>query len=333
MTKLIYADDSKPGITRRGAGRGFAYYYPDGRLIGDRAEKRRLNAIALPPAYVDAWFCIKPNGHLLATGYDARGRKQYRYHPDFRRMQESEKFDRAFEFGKLLPVLRARVETDLAERRMTQRQSVAAIIRLLDLGALRIGSEGYTRENGSFGATTLRARHAELEGDTLRLRYKGKGGKQREVELSDHALARVVRRMQDLPGQHLFQYEDQEGETRAIGSSDVNDYLHEVMGEEFSAKNFRTWHASAMALDCLVQAEQRMTIGDLLDCVATKLGNTPAVTRKSYIHPAVIDLVERQDAWREQLALPRVTRHQSRIERALLEFLEKAPTAEQLLAA
>ena len=332
MTKLIYADDSLPGITRRGAGTGFAYYYPDGQLIGDRAEKRRLNAIALPPAYVDAWFCVKPNGHLLATGYDARGRKQYRYHPHFRRMQESEKFDRALEFGKLLSKLRERVEADLSERGMSQRQSVAAIVRLLDLGALRIGSEGYTRENGSFGATTLRARHAELEGDNLRLRYKGKGGKQRDIDLSDRALARMVRRMQDLPGQHLFQYRDEDGETRAIGSADVNEYLREVMGEDFSAKNFRTWHASAMALDCLVQAEERMTIGDLLDCVATKLGNTPAVTRKSYIHPAIIDLVERQDEWREKLALPRVTKYQTRIERALLKFLEDAPTAAQLIA-
>lgn len=333
MTKLIYVDDSLPGITRKGAGRGFAYYDPKGRLITDRAEKRRLNAIALPPAYVDAWFCPAANGHILATGYDARGRKQYRYHPDFRLMQDSAKFDRCLEFGKLLPLVRKRVGEDLAGRRLTKARAVAGVVRLLDLGAVRIGNEGYTRDNGSFGATTLRDRHATIEGRTLLLCYNGKGGKLREVVLSDSALVKVVRRMQDLPGQNLFQYEDDDGATQAVGSSEVNAYLREVMGTEFSAKNFRTWHASAMALECLAQGDGTQSIADLLDCVSSKLGNTPAVTRKSYIHPAVIDLVERQEHWRAGFALPRATRYQSRIERALLNLLEEAPSAEDLLAA
>ena len=333
MSKLIYVDDDLPGITRRGAGKGWAYYDPEGRLITDPAEKQRLNAIALPPAYSDAWFCPAPNGHILATGYDARGRKQYRYHPDFRTARESAKFDGCLAFGKLLPLVRKRVRDDLRMRSLTRERAVASVVRLLDMGAVRIGNETYAKENRSFGATTLRKRHAEVTGNTLRLRYKGKGGKLREVTLSDRSLARVVRRMQDLPGQRVFQYIDEDGDLQAVGSSDVNDYLRETMGEPFTAKNFRTWHASVLALTCLFEGEGELPIKTLLDCVAARLGNTPAVTRKSYIHPAVIDLVERQEQWRASVRLPRVTKWLAREERALIELLETSPSAEELLAA
>lgn len=333
MTKLIYVDDGLPGITRKGAGRGWAYYDAEGRLITDRAEKRRLNAIALPPAYVDAWFCPAPNGHILATGYDARGRKQYRYHPDFRTARESEKFDGCAVFGNLLPLVRRRVEDDMRGRKLTRERAVASVVRLLDLGAVRVGNEGYAQANKSFGATTLRKRHAEVTGHTLRLRYKGKGGKLREVTLTDGSLARVVRKMQDLPGQNVFKYVDEEGELQAVGSSDVNDYLRETMGADFTAKNFRTWHASVMGLKCLFEGEGRIPMKALLDCVAEKLGNTPAVTRRSYIHPAVIDLVDRQEEWRRETRLPRATQWLTREERALLDLLEKSPGAQELLAA
>lgn len=330
---LIYVDDSLPGITRKRSGKGWSYYDPKGKLIGNPAERQRLNAIAFPPAYRDAWFCPAANGHILATGYDDKGRKQYRYHPDFRAMKESEKFDGCLAFGNLLPLVRKRVEEDLAERKLTRERAIASVIRLLDLGAVRVGNEGYAQANESFGATTLRQRHAEVTGKTLRLRYKGKGGKLQEVTVTDSSLARVVRRMQDLPGQHVFQYLDADGELQAVGSSDVNEYLRDTMGEDFTAKNFRTWHASVTGLTCLRDAEDKVPLKHMLDCVAAKLGNTPAIARKSYIHPAVIALVEDQEAWREGTALPRATRWLTREERALLELLEDAPSAQELLAA
>ena len=333
MTKLIYVDDDLPGISRRRAGRGWAYYDPQGKLIRDPEERRRLNAIALPPAYRDAWFCPAPNGHILATGIDARGRKQYRYHPEFRAARESEKFDGCLAFGGLLPLVRKRVESDLSGRRLTRERAIASVVRLLDLGAVRIGNEGYARDNRSYGATTLRQRHAEVTGRTLRLRYKAKGGKLREVALTDGSLARVVRRMQDLPGQNVFKYVDDEGDLHTVCSHDVNEYLCDTMGERFTAKNFRTWHASVLAFQILAGAEETLTLKAVLDVVARRLGNTPAVTRRSYVHPAVIGLVERQETWREALRLPRETRWLTREERGLIALLEAAPCAQELLAA
>lgn len=333
MTKLIYVDDDLPGISRKRVGKGWAYYDPHGRLISDGDEKRRLNAIALPPAYVDAWYCPAPNGHILATGIDAKGRKQYRYHPEFRAQRESEKFDSCAAFGNLLPLVRKRVERDLTGNKLTFERAVASVVRLLDLGALRVGNEGYAQANKSFGATTLRRRHAEVRGKTLKLKYRGKSGQMREVTLTDGNLARMVRRMQDLPGQNIFKYVDEDGEVRAVGSADVNAYLEETMGERFTAKNFRTWHASVMGFECLRSGEGKMPVKELLDCVSAKLGNTPAVARRSYIHPAVLDLVERQEEWRKSLHLPRAGKWQSREERGLLVLLEEAPSAIKLLAA
>ena len=330
---LIYVDENLPGITRKRSGKGWSYYDPQGKLITDAAERKRLNSIALPPAYTDEWFCPAPNGHILATGIDAKGRKQYRYHPDFRAAREGEKFDRCAAFGRLLPLVRKRVDEDLSGPLLTRERAIASVIRLLDLGAVRVGNEAYAKSNRSFGATTLRRRHAEVTGHTLRLRFKAKSGKLREVALSDRSLARVVRKMQDLPGQRLFQYVDDENELHAVGSCEVNEYLHETMGERFTAKNFRTWHGSVLAFSVLASSEDKVTLKDLMEQVAEHLGNTPAVTRKSYVHPAVVALVDEQEQWRKALRLPRATSWLTREERGLIELLEGGPSAEELLAA
>jgi len=303
-----------------------------GKRITSREEIDRLNKIALPPAYKDAWFCAKDCGHLLATGIDARGRKQYRYNPEFRTKQEAEKFDRTAEFGRLLPKVRKRVAKDLAKRGLTRERAVASVVRLLDLGAIRVGNESYAKANNSFGATTLRRRHAMVSGGKLKLRFKAKSGQTREATITDRSLASFVRKVQDLPGQHLFQYLDEDGEPRAVGSHDVNDYLRETMGEDFTAKNFRTWHASVLAFCLLAEAERPLAMKELTAKVGEHLGNTPAMARKSYIHPAVIALVGRQQKWRARLKLPRGGKWLSRQERGLIRLLEKSPKAKTLLA-
>jgi DNA topoisomerase I len=337
MEKLIFVDDSLPGITRKGAGRGWAYYDPDGELIRDAAERERLNAIALPPAYSDCWFCPAPNGHILATGYDAKGRKQYRYHPQFRASRESEKFDRCLAFGARLPLLRKRVVDDLGARDLGLARALAGVVRLLDLGAIRIGNDTYARDNGSFGATTIKSHHVTVRGKTLRFRFRAKSGKHRDLELTDTHLAKIVRQMQDLDGQDLFSFVDPaatgEVAVRDVTSSHVNAYLRETMGEDFSAKNFRTWHASAVAFGLLAGAKEDLTIKTVTETVAERLGNTPAITRKSYIHPAIFDLMDRQGEWREGLQLPRRTKWLAREERGLIEFLEDAPSSRDILAA
>ena len=333
MDKLIYVDDTLPGITRKRAGSGWAYYDAKGKRITDPEERMRLNAIALPPAYRDAWFCPAANGHILAIGYDERGRKQYRYHPDFRAARENEKFEGCACFGKLLPLVRKRVEEDLAGISLTRERIVASVVRLLDLGAIRVGNEQYASANKSYGATTLRQRHAEVTGKTLKLRFKAKSGVLRELSLTDGHLARLVRRMQDLPGQHLFQYVDGEQEYHPVTSGDVNDYLAETMGERFTAKSFRTWHASVLAFDILAHAEGQVSIKELTNEVAEHLGNTAAVTRKSYIHPALFELAERQGKWRAELKLPRATQWLSREERGLIELLEGPPAKRRRRAA
>ena len=331
--RLRYTDGSGPGITRRKAGQKWAYFDAEGKRITDREEIDRLNRVALPPAYRDAWFCPHANGHLQATGVDARGRKQYRYHPDFRRMQEGEKFDGCALFGTLLPRVRQQVAADLASRGLTRDRAVASVVRLLDLGAIRVGNESYAKANKSFGATTLRRKHAEVRGEKLKLRFVAKSGKLRETTVTDRALARFVRRVQDLPGQHLFQYLDAEGAPHAVGSAEVNAYLCEAMGEHFTAKNFRTWHASVLALKLLGEADGVLTLKALMTEVSDHLGNTPAMARKSYVHPAVVALVDRQLKWRSALKLPRETRWLGRWERALIALLEQSPAAGKLLQA
>lgn len=334
MEKLVYVDDDLPGITRRRSGRGWAYYDVSGALIRDPAERRRLNAIALPPAYTDAWFCPAPNGHILATGYDDAGRKQYRYHPQFRRHRESAKYDACAAFGKRLPLVRKRVETDLARGPVTRERALAAVVRLLDLSAIRVGNEQYAKTNASYGATTLRADHAAVGRRRLVLHFVGKGGKEHDLTVEDEDLAAAVRRMEDLAEEgedHLFRYEDDGGTVRPVTSADVNAYLRETMGEDFSAKHFRTFHASSLAFERLATGEGRVKLSEMLEHVAGALGNTPAIARSSYVHPAVIARIEGQEAWREGLRLPRQTRWLTRAERGLIAFLEECGAASDYL--
>ncbi|HVR91307.1 MAG TPA: DNA topoisomerase IB [Novosphingobium sp.] len=331
--RLIFCDDSLPGITRRRAGRGWGYRDAQGKRITDRTEIDRLNAVGLPPAYEQAWFCPADNGHILATGVDAKGRKQYRYHPDFRAWREGEKFDHCAQFGRLLPLVRKRVADDLRSPKLTRERAIASIVRLLDTGGIRVGNEAYAKENHSFGASTLRMNHASVTGHVLKLRFKAKSGKLREMRITDRSLTRFVKQMQDLPGQQLFQYLDEDGAACPVGSSDVNEYLRETMGEDFTAKHFRTWHASALGMELLADTDDQLGLKPLLDAVSERLGNTPAIARKSYVHPAVLALVERQDKWRKTLKLPRETQWLSRHERALIDLLDSGPSAATLLAA
>jgi len=334
-SKLVFVDDRQPGLTRRALRHGWAYYDSAGNRITDRDEIDRLNAIALPPAYRDAWFCPHPHGHLLATGIDARGRKQYRYHPEFRTSRECVKYDSLIRFGQALPTIRKQVAGQLAGRRLSRERAIASVVRLLDTGAIRIGNEAYARENKSFGATTLRKRHARLSTKVLRLRFRAKSGKLRELDVDDRDLIRFVKAIQDLPGQHLFQFIDDHGEACPIGSGEVNEYLRETTGEEFTAKHFRTWRASAIALGALLLDSEPPGIKALGLLVAEQLGNTPAIARKSYIHPAVLTLARDRDALRrlQALRLPRATKWLSREERALLALLETSPESAKLLAA
>ena len=331
-TRLRHCTDKIPGITRKRAGHGWAYFQPNGERITDRDEIDRLNSIALPPAYTDAWYCPYPNGHIQATGIDARGRKQYRYHPDFRAQQEADKFERCANFGRALPKLRARVDKDLAGRKLARDTVVAAVVRLLDLGHIRVGNEAYAKSNKSFGATTLRNRHARVKGPRLRLEYVGKSGKKQRLTIEDRRLARIVRRTQDLPGQHLFEYLDQDGVAHPVTSEDVNDYIREATGTEFTAKHFRTWGASLLAFEHILDASEGGKIGlkPMLEAVASALGNTPAISRKSYIHPALIELCRTENAGGLcSLKLPRATQYMTGRERALIGFLDEIADAQQ----
>lgn len=323
LVKIVYCDDSAPGITRRKVRHGWGYWDPHGKRITDRAEIDRLNAIGLPPAYRDAWFCPKPNGHIQAVGWDEKGRKQYRYHADFRAAREDAKYELCAAFGHKLPALRKQVEADLRHRKMDKARAVAAVVRLLDLGFVRIGSECYVKANKSYGATTLRQRHADIDGRVLRLQYKAKSGKIRTLAISDGSLTRFVRSCQDLPGQHLFRWVDDQGECHPVSSSDVNDYIHNAMGDNFTAKHFRTWGASVLAFEALATAKRDISLKTMLEPVTAALGNTPAIARKSYVHPRLIALAKAGQAdFRATLHLPRRTQYQSRIERGLIAFLE-----------
>ncbi|MET3827182.1 DNA topoisomerase-1 [Sphingomonas sp. PvP055] len=320
---ISYHDDSEPGITRRKMRHGWGYYGVDGARVTDRDEIERLNAIGLPPAYRDAWFCPSPTGHIQAVGWDEKGRKQYRYHTGFRETQEAAKYELCAPFGHALPKLRARVETDLKRRGLDKDMAVAAVVRLLDLGKVRIGNEGYVKSNKSFGATTLRKRHAALKGQSLKLQFKAKSGKLRMLTITDGSLSRFVKLCQDLPGQHLFRWVDAEGECHPVNSSDVNAYIRDAMGGDFTAKHFRTWSASVLAFEALANSKHDISLKTMLEPVCEALGNTPAIARKSYVHPALLDIAKHgQSEFRAALRLPRSTQHLTRVERGLIAFLE-----------
>jgi DNA topoisomerase I len=324
--RLTYVTDEMPGIARLRRGKGFAYRGPDGRGLNDKAQIERIRRLAIPPAYTKVWICPLPQGHLQATGRDARGRKQYRYHPEWRQARESDKFGRMAEFGAALPRIRTRVKKDLAASPASAPPDRAAVlatlVRLLDTTLIRIGNEEYARSNGSFGLTTLKRRHVEVKGSRLRLHFKGKSGVMHDVAIEDPRVARIVQNCQAMPGQELFQYEDEDGVTRCVGSADVNDYLREISGGDFTAKDFRTWHASVLALDllCREEAAERSTpacVKRVVADVAARLRNTVAVCRKSYIHPRVLEAT-----WEAQHdARLRPRRGLSIAERRLLAFL------------
>ena len=321
-----YSNCEEPGITRRMLRGHWAYFTTDGDRITDAAEIERLNAIGLPPAYRDAWFCPTGDGHIQAIGWDEKGRKQYRYHLSFREQQELAKYDRCAGFGEALPRLRARVEADLQQRSLSKARAVAAVVRLLDLGRIRVGNEGYARDNKSFGATTLRKRHAALRGSRLKLQFRAKSGKLRQLTLTDNSLAKFVKRVQDLPGQNLFRWVDDAGEAHPVTSGDVNDYIRDAMRGDFTAKHFRTWGASVLAFTALAEAKADISLKAMLEPVVDALGNTPAIARKSYVHPDLIALAKDGDqaGFRRDLRLPRTARHLSRHERGLIEFLQRA---------
>jgi DNA topoisomerase-1 len=324
---LRHSSDVEPGITRKRMGRYWAYFDTEGKRVTDRDEIERLNAIGLPPAYENAWFCADPNGHLQATGIDARGRKQYRYHALFREKRESAKYEGLLEFGKALPRLRRRVEQDLKRRALTRETVLAAVVRLLDTEHIRIGNEQYVKENKSFGATTLRSRHLRRKGTKLTMRFAGKHGIVREVSITDTHLKRICKRCQDLPGQMLFQYVNGEGEPKPIASGDVNEYIKQATGGDFTAKHFRTWSASVIALDQMLKKAEdaRITVKTVIEPVAEALGNTPAISRKSYVHPKLLDAVkENPRDPLDGMERPRPRKRLSSAEVGLLEFFRKA---------
>ena len=293
---LRYASGAEPGIRRRRAGRGFTYTVPGGKRLTDRATLDWIRRLAIPPAWTDVWICTTKNGHLQATGRDARGRKQYRYHPRWRAQRDASKYDRMLAFGKALPRIRQRVARDLHRTGLPRERVLAAVVRLLERTGVRVGNEEYARDNQSYGLTTLRDRHARVGSKRIRFRFRGKGGKAGEVEVSDARLARVVGRCQDLPGQELFAYVDEAGDVRSVGSGDVNDYVREISGHDFTAKDFRTWAATVRAARALAGQEParsdalaRRNVSRAIEEVAAWLGNTPAVARKSYVDPSVID--------------------------------------------
>jgi DNA topoisomerase-1 len=293
---LRHVTDADPGIRRRRAGEGFRYLRPDGRAVADAATLARIRRLAIPPAWTEVWICAADDGHLQATGHDARGRKQYRYHARWREVRDETKYGRLIAFGRVLPRLRRRVARDLARPGLPREKVLATVVRLLEKTFIRVGNEEYARENESFGLTTLRERQVKVNGSQLRFRFRGKSGVQHEVEVSDPHIAAIVRRMQDLPGEELFQYVDDQGEVRAIGSSDVNAYLKEIAGEDFTSKDFRTWAGTLLCARILrrldappTETAGRREVARAVEAVSGELRNTRAVCRKCYIHPAVIE--------------------------------------------
>ena len=332
---LVYVTDDRPGIRRVRKGDGFSYRQPDGQLIRDETELQRIRKLAIPPAYEDVWICINPRGHLQATGRDARGRKQYRYHPGWRAARDADKFERMLEFGAALPQIRKRVAADLEPpigAHPGRDAVLAAVVRLLDTTLVRVGNDEYARSNHSYGLTTLRNRHADVSGSHLKLHFRGKSGVVHEVALDDPRVARIVRRCQAMPGQELFQYEDESGTRHVLDSADVNDYIRAASTAEFTAKDFRTWHGSVNALTLWAEqmaadAASRLSANEVLAEVARRLGNTVAVCKKAYVHPRVLQVLDAEaidNASRVGAKPPRRPAGLSASERQLLGFLAEA---------
>jgi DNA topoisomerase I len=296
LAGLRYTTEEQPGIRRRRRGRGFTYLDRDGVSVRDVTELRRIRGLAIPPAWTEVWISPSPLGHIQATGRDARGRKQYRYHERWREVRDDAKYDRVIDFAGALPRIRERVDADLARPGIPLERVLATAICILEETFMRVGNVEYARANGSFGLTTLRARHVELDGSRIVFRFRGKSGKDHEVDFRDRRLARVIARLEQLPGQELFRYLDDNGELRTIGSDDVNAYLREISNEDLSAKDFRTWAGSVIAARALAELgpsrNERIAgkrVVQAIDVVAVRLGNTRAVSRKCYVHPGILD--------------------------------------------
>lgn len=293
---LRYVSDEQPGYSRRRHGKKFVYFDTEGKQIRDEARILRLNRLAIPPAYTDVWICPSPNGHLQATGRDDRGRKQYRYHDRWREVRDENKYEKILVFAKALPKVRRRIQRDLKRSGLPREKILATVMQLLERTFIRVGNEEYARQNKSFGLTTLRNRHVKVKGAKLHFRFRGKSGKEHDIPIEDRRVAPIIRKLQELPGQEIFQYLDEEGERHQVTSEDVNDYLHEIAGEVFTAKDFRTWAGTvlmAMALKELEpfenQSQGKKNIKLAISAVAKILGNTPAICRKCYVHPAVLE--------------------------------------------
>ena len=292
---LRYVNDDEPGMTRHRKGDAFFYRTASGKTVRDKETLARIRTLAIPPAYTDVWICEKANGHIQATGRDARGRKQYRYHPKYREHRESRKYEHMIEFARALPDIRERVKKDMGRSGLSREKVVATVVALLESTLIRVGNEDYARDNKSYGLTTLRENHIDVRGQELRFRFKGKSGKDWNLKLTDRRIAKVVRQCQDLPGQHLFQYVDDEDERRVVTSADVNDYLRDISGQEVSAKDFRTWAGTVLAALALREFEAfdsqtlaKKNIKAAIQRVAERLGNTPTICRKCYVHPEIV---------------------------------------------
>ncbi len=293
---LRYVSDEQPGFSRRRKGEEFEYFDAKGKPIDDEQRLLRIKRLAIPPAWSDVWICPSPNGHIQATGRDARKRKQYRYHERWREIRDENKYDRLINFGKALPKIRRRLKKDLALSGLPREKVLATIVQLLERSFIRVGNEEYARENKSFGLTTMQDRHVDVKGSKLRFRFRGKSGREHEVDVTDRRIARIISNLQDLPGQSLFQYLDDEGNVRDITSQDVNAYLREITGEDFTAKDFRTWAGTVLAAIALsavgefeTKKQAKANIKNAIGAVAKVLGNTPAICRQCYIHPVVLE--------------------------------------------
>lgn len=323
---LAYVSGETPGITRRRSGAGFSYRDPDGKLVRNKATLARIKSLAIPPAWTDVWICPDENGHLQATGRDARGRKQHRYHPRFRQVREAAKFERLVAFAGALPALRARIDHDMAKRGLPREKVLATIVHLLDTTLIRVGNDEYAKANKSYGLTTLKDQHARIQGDKLRFVFTGKSGKSWKLTVRNRRVAKVVKSAQELPGQRLFQYLDDDGSPQSVTSTDVNAYLREISGAEITAKDFRTWGGTVLAAAELsrlgafdTQSLAKANVKAAIETVSISLGNTPTICRKCYVHPALIETY-----LRGAFKLPRSRRDGlSAHEAAVLGFLNR----------
>jgi DNA topoisomerase-1 len=293
---LRYVSDSQPGICRKKVGSGFTYRRPDGTKVGDADELRRIRSIVIPPAWTDVWICPHAHGHIQATGRDARGRKQYRYHPAFREIRESTKYEHMMAFAQALPALRATIDQHMALRGLPRQKVLATVVRLLETTLIRIGNDDYARQNDSFGLSTLKNRHVSVDGAQLRFRFTGKSGRKWSVAITDRRVAKVIKACQELPGQELLQYLDEEGNPQDVTSADVNDYLREIAGDNVTAKDFRTWGGTVLAAIALHElqsfdstAKAKKNLRAAIERVALRLGNTPTICRKCYVHPELLN--------------------------------------------